>query len=472
MHQAGIPTDEAVGQAATMPHQGGAALHQWLQSVAGSTMKAGDFLPQTSFVNTGGSVQGVDTNPITNPNAPSTSLPATLSPGEQTQPVTGPPTASGAPTTIPAAQFAAQHGLGGLIPSTGRAPLPSSLVGPGGAPNGPQGGGMPQNTEQSPQAGQSPFGNGGAWGADPSSSSQPSAWGGSNPASSRQPAAAQSPFGGGGAWNGADASNGGQPSGAQSPFGAPTQTGLGPGQKVGIEAGANASASQWADLQHQVGGTSAGGGSAGRIYQLQQSLKSLQQLGPQGTGPGAAGMQSVIRYAQSMPFVGGLVSGVTSPDQIANYDEANKYLTQYASAKAGAHGGTTDSQLATALSGNASTHISNLAAQNVVKANIGLERMDQAQAQAFQQTGQTPDQFSNFSAGWNRSMDPRAFIADQLTPQQLQSTVSSMSPANRTKFQSTYNQAVTNGWMNPPAWAQSGSGNAQASPSGGSSNGY
>jgi hypothetical protein len=86
--------------------------------------------------------------------------------------------------------------------------------------------------------------------------------------------------------------------------------------------------------------------------------------------------------------------------------------------------------------------------------------MDQAQAQAFasakdQRTGQplSPDQFSTWSANWSNKMDPRAFIVPELSPGQVQKTISGMSPADRVKFQQTYNTGVANGWISPPAWA-------------------
>ncbi len=420
LHAAGVPVDGAVAQiATTMPHTAGPALHQWILGVTGAGMEPGTFLPKPGFVPTGGAQTGVDTNPITNPGVTSTSLPMTMTPGEQATPVPGPVLPGGGRTSIPLGQYAAGHGMSGLIPGTGR--VPSALIGPGGAPAA-----APGTDPNMPPGQRSP---------------------GFPPQGTPDAAPVRAP-------TAAPAASMPAPDGGGPGYGAPTQTSLGPGQEAGLTAAGNASAGQWSDLQRQVGGSSAGGGSAGRIYTLQKSLNLLQQLGPQGTGPGAAGAQSIIRYAQSMPIIGGLVSGITNPQDISNYDEANKYLTAYAAARAGAHGGTTDSQLATTLSSNASLHISGLAAQDVVKANLGLERMDQAQAQAFAQTGQTPDQFSTFSAQWNRSMDPRAFIADQLSPGQVTSMVKGMSPAEQAKFRSTYSSAVQNGWMSPPAWAQ------------------
>ena len=419
MHAQGYPVQDMInGAAASMPVQPagqapdpayGQKLHDWAVNQFGSSMAPADaartFLPQVGTISTGGTTQTYDANPQTNPGVTRMAVPNTLTPGEQVAQTKGPLGRGGAPTTQTQARYAQSQGLGALVPgatvpslfggATGR--LPAALVGPNGAP--PQGG-APAGQSQAP------------------------------------------------------APSYGTP--------APMVTGLGPGQQAGLDAAGKASAAQWADLQNSVGGTAAGGGSAGRIYMLQHGQDLLQRLGPTGTGPSSPQTQAFASYIQSLPGIGPIASSLgIDPQRIASYDEANKVLTAYASARAGARGGTTDSQLATTLSSNASTHISNLAAQDVVKANIGLERMDQAQAQAFQNekdpaSGQalTPDQFSNFSADWNNKMDPRAFVADQLSPQQFASTVNGMAPDEQTKFKQTFNTAVNNGWMSRPAWMQ------------------
>ena len=434
LHAAGIPIDGAVAQvSSTMPMQGGAALHQWILANAGQGMSPDTFLPKPTYINAGGTVQAVDANPVTNAGATSASIPLTFSPSDQARPVPGPVTASGGNTTQPAAAFAASHGLGYLIPTTGRASLPPSLIGPGGMPG----------------AGGSGTSGGPTTDATGASAAVPSAV----PASSGSAAPAAAPGAAAGvAGTGAGAA---AASGGASPYGAPTVTSLGPAETAGLTVGGTASAQQWGQTQQAVSG------SASRILTLQKAMDALQQLGTTGTGPGAAARNNFTSYVQSLPVVGPTAAGmIESPKNIANFDEANKYMTSYAAAMAGAHGATTDSQLATALSANASTHISSLAAQDVIRANIALERMGQSQVAAFQaatdpQTGRplTPDRWSDFSATWNRSTDPRAFAVDMMNPQQVSTMLASMSPADRAKFQSTYTNAVNHGWMSAPAWA-------------------
>lgn len=436
LHAAGMPTDEFVQDAAiTLPTrqpgqsdgQYGQQLQSWVVNHASRSWdpgtQAANFTPRPGTLDTGGEINTRDVNPYTNPGIASAApLGRTLSPGEQANPVRGPPGPGGAPTVITAATYAQQNGLGHLMPG-GNSPLgngrfPTALL----------------NPNRQPVAAPSP--------ASPGPSVQPASTSAGTPPTPL-PVPQQQGYA--------------PPAPQTAAPGAPMAVGLPPGQQTALDAAGKASTDQWAGLQNSVGG------SAGRIYQLKSALGDLQALGSTGTGPSAGTVNNIKSYLQSLPVVGKHLG--IDPNQVADYDTANKYLTGYASARAGARGGTTDSQLATTLSSNASTHISNLASQNVVKANIGLERMDQGQIAAFQKgldpvtgqpTGQafTPDQFADYSAKWNSAMDPRAFVADQLTPQAFHATVSGMQPAERTRFQNTFNTALTNGWIDPPAWMQ------------------
>ncbi len=420
LNAAGFPIDGAVKQFMATAPTDGPGLHQWALQTFGAglpaAVQASTFLPAPKLADVGGTLQGYDSNPVTNANASSMTLGKTLDPAGQVKQVPGTPNAAGGATVIPQSSFAQNQGLGGLVPGAPSAfgnvrsgGLPSALVNPNGPP---------------PRSGAGVAGAG-----------DPSAFGAA----------------------------GGDPSSGAGGAPAPMTVGLGPGQSAGLAAAGAASAKQWSDLQAQVGGTAAGGGSAGRIYQLQSAVGDLQALGPNGSGAGSDTWNNLKSYFNTIPGISSVIG--FDPNTISNYNMANKALTNYAAARAGAHGGTTDSQLATTLSSQASTHISNLAATQVAQANIGLERMDQAQASAFAATGQSPDQFSNFSARWNASQDPRAYVADQLPPQKVVALVNSMSPTDRAKFENTYTTGIRNGWITPPAWAQSAPPAAGAAPS-------
>lgn len=148
------------------------------------------------------------------------------------------------------------------------------------------------------------------------------------------------------------------------------ETGLAPGQAEAAQSAGHEAGAQYAAANQSAAGF------AQRQYQSRAALSALEKLGPTGTGPGSEGRNQIVSYAQTLGF--------TAPsDTTRAYDEANKYLTQMAMAQPGATG--SNERLSTALSGNASTHISNLAAQDVVKANIALDRQNQAALLGFNQ---------------------------------------------------------------------------------------
>jgi len=175
-----------------------------------------------------------------------------------------------------------------------------------------------------------------------------------------------------------------------------------------------------------------------RINMLQNAQSALANA-QTGTG------------ADKLNAVRGLIATLGGPaDKVASYDEANKYLTQYAQQKAAGMGGGTDAQLAAAISGNGNTHISNLAAQDVVRVNIGLERMEQARMQAWQSANLPPSDYAKWKSQFGSMMDPRVFIADQMSPSKAQAMVNQMTPQQQATFRTQYNWAVQNGYIQGP----------------------
>lgn len=212
-----------------------------------------------------------------------------------------------------------------------------------------------------------------------------------------------------------------------------------PGFNAAADVTARGSAQELADLRTDVQGSGA------RIFQLNKALSGLSNS---PTGPGTQSVNDVKSFllAQSPDW---LKKIGLSPDanEIKNYDEANKYLTAFASSQAGAMGAGTDSKLATALSANASTHISNLAAKDVVKANIGLERMKQAQAAAWDSSPDAgnPQTFGSWATQWNNGADPRAFVVDLMSPKERADMIKDMKPGEQAKFLSTLRAAINTG---------------------------
>jgi len=211
------------------------------------------------------------------------------------------------------------------------------------------------------------------------------------------------------------------------------------GAAPAAEAVATSSAQQLAQARAQAATVNT------RVLTLKKALSGLQGA---NTGPGTDFTNNVSSFLQSqVPFgLGKILPGV-NPNAIKNRDEADKYLTQYAMAQSSQFGPTTDSRLATALTGNASTHISNLAARDVVKTNIGIERMGAAAQAAFDASGQPPENASKYFAQWGRTVDPAAFVADLQTKAQRQAYMKTLKPADKAQYLQGLRQALQTGMI-------------------------
>ena len=222
-----------------------------------------------------------------------------MNPAEQTDQVKGPPGAGGAATVIPRSTYAQQNGMGNLVPGSQPASpfqnggrLPSALLNP----NRPAGAPAPSTA---------PLAAGGGGYASPLPDAAPN------------PAYATPPTPGGPAPAAAWRAHGDRPSACAASR---------------LDAAGKASTDQWASQNQLVGGSA-----AARLYQLRTALAGLQTLGAQGIGPSAGTLNAAKSYLLSLPVVGQNLG--IDPNKIATYDEVNKYLTAYASARAAPLGG-------------------------------------------------------------------------------------------------------------------------------------
>lgn len=161
-----------------------------------------------------------------------------------------------------------------------------------------------------------------------------------------------------------------------------------------------------------------------RLLSLQKALQGVQNA---QTGPGSDAINQVKSFALTLAPDIAKAIGI-DPNKIQSFDEANKYLTQYAQTLAGGMGRGTDAQLASAITGNASTHISNLAAQDVIKVTMGIERFRQAQIAAFEAQGEPGGAagYQNWAQHWAQTVDPRGFMLDQLSKAERQKMLSTI----------------------------------------------
>ncbi len=163
---------------------------------------------------------------------------------------------------------------------------------------------------------------------------------------------------------------------------------------------------------------------------MQPLLAAQQALANAKTGSGAEVLNTLRQTLQT--FTPNMLDGfrplLGSKEQDAAFDEARKYLTNYAANTPGAN--RSDAGGATAANANANVHISPLAAQQVVQAAIGMERMKQAQTMEFNESGMPGGQYDRFQSGLATKADPRAFAADLQTPDQRKAILDGPGRAN------------------------------------------
>lgn len=149
-----------------------------------------------------------------------------------------------------------------------------------------------------------------------------------------------------------------------------------------------------------------------------ETLNNVRQLIGQFTPAQLEGVRSVI--------------GLGTDQGDAAFDEARKYLTNYAANTPGAN--RSDAGGATAANANANVHISPLAARQVVQAAIGMERMKQAQVLEFNQSGAPGSQYDRSQAQLATKADPRAFMADMQTPDERKAMLGKMMPSQQANY--------------------------------------
>lgn len=180
------------------------------------------------------------------------------------------------------------------------------------------------------------------------------------------------------------------------------------------------------------------------IYPLTQAIGALEKLGTTGTGPGTETVNQIRSFLQSA----GMPMPKSSGDATKDYDEARKYLVQFAMQSGG--GGGTNDRLAAAFSGNPSTGISNAAATDVAKSAVALARSKAAAPAEFARSGLPESKYSSWLADYNKRIDPVAFGADIMGPDKVRAYVSKLSPQDKKRFADTLRTAASAGVIDMP----------------------
>jgi hypothetical protein len=186
-----------------------------------------------------------------------------------------------------------------------------------------------------------------------------------------------------------------------------------------------------------------------RINLLETARDNLANI---NTGPGTAWRNTAASFINSTPFIGAIAQHLgIDPNNIKNYDEFNKILTNYASSVSGSLGTGTDARLNAAVTGNANPGISKMANDDILTKTMAAEKMRAAQDYAFQNSGLTTDKFNQWQAQWNKAVDPQAFVVNEMTPTQRAALKSRLGSQGWAKLGASYNTLVSQGLITPNA---------------------
>ena len=497
LHAAGFNTDAAVNDAAvTMPArqpgqsdaQYGQQLQGWIVNHAArawpAAVAADKFAPNVATVDTGGNIITRDTNPYTNPGITSAApIGKTLSPGEQTSQVPGPLGPQGQKTVITQGAYAAQNGMGNLIP--GGAPgqaspfanggrLPSALLNPnrppdqsGGSPAAPPAPGpAPSGTTQSPAQGNLPapfslppsMASGGA----PQGAALVGSVGAGSPGyAPATPAAATGPAPGTPAYSthaderfpppGSTVQQSAQQPSVTAPgqaaptaYGQPMTVSMGPAQQAAAEGlgrqGQDASGALFAAAQD----------SPQRQAQLNAMLGDLTKY---GSGPNSA----ALSYARGRLVQLGVDPGGWAEGQSAQ-ENFTKMANQFLAKQAGSMGPVTNDKLALAAESGPNPMFTTLGNQGVLHIAQGNEDALTAKANAWaqaqlpqQQGGQglTGADYQGWSSQFNQGFMPSAFWYARMAPAERQTLIAGMDPTTQRQLHGAIVNGVNKGWIDP-----------------------
>ena len=157
-----------------------------------------------------------------------------------------------------------------------------------------------------------------------------------------------------------------------------------------------------------------------RLAGLSESHKALEII---NSGRSTATLQKIREF---------LVARGVTPDWVDTetnaYAKAKKYMSDYAAR----NGGRSDQALQAAIESNASTDIPNQAALDIVRNNIGQERLDLARVQSH--NDRTGAGYLKHAEKFSADFDRRAFAADLYPPAERRKLFDSLKGAEREKF--------------------------------------
>ena len=183
-----------------------------------------------------------------------------------------------------------------------------------------------------------------------------------------------------------------------------------------------------------------------RVYFLQDMLSNLGKF---ESGPNAD--WSAKAQALALQLAPGVAAKMgVDPQSVASKEEFSKFATNLAVNMVSGMSGGTDQKLAAAVAGNPNASLSKLGNEQIMKVLIGTERATQAKNLAWQNSGEAPQNYGKWSAQWNKEVDPRVFVAPELTQAERAKMFKGLSDKDKATFSRSYNDAVRNGIIQRP----------------------
>jgi hypothetical protein len=183
-----------------------------------------------------------------------------------------------------------------------------------------------------------------------------------------------------------------------------------------------------------------------RVYFLQDMLSNLGKF---ESGPNAD--WAAKANALALQLAPGMAQKLgVDPQAVASKEEFAKFATNLAINSTAQLGGGTDSKLAAAVAGNPNASLSKLGNEQIMKVLIGTERATQAKNDAWQSSGEQPQNYGKWSAQWNKSVDPRVFVAPEMTQEERAKMYKGLSEKDKASFSRSYNNAVRSGIIQRP----------------------
>lgn len=218
------------------------------------------------------------------------------------------------------------------------------------------------------------------------------------------------------------------------------QTGPSLGQAAAAETVGKGSADAVLNLQNQAEG------SPQRVYFLQDMLTNLPKFDSGPTADWTAKANALaLQLAPGMSARLGI-----DPQSVASKEEFAKFATNLAINSSSGLGAGTDSKLAAAVAGNPNASLSKLGNEQIMKVLIGTERATQAKNEAWQNSGEQPQNYGKWAAQWNKDVDPRVFVAPELTQEERAKMFKGLSEKDKATFSRSYNNAVRSGIIQRP----------------------